>query len=150
MICCTVCTCISSPHYGSSCDWKGSSCLRIFSDTFHKIFGLTSSILKSALSWWSLMTVINLTGTNLINIVLVARTTFPFYKHVSESVLFFFLVDGSKFQIQYFDFKFVVEDGILLIFIWPKLISFCPIHGTGVAKVDESNFIILNCRWKCS
>ena len=66
MICCTVCSCISSPHCGSSCDWKGCPCSRMYSDTSHKIFVRTSSIVKSTLSWWPLITEINLIGTNLI------------------------------------------------------------------------------------
>ena len=59
MICCIVCSCISSPHRGSSCDWKGSSCLRMYSDTSHKIFVLTSSIIASSSACWSLLTVMN-------------------------------------------------------------------------------------------
>ena len=112
----------------------------------HNISVRTSSIVKSTLSWWPLITEINLIGTNLI-IVLWLGPLF-LSTNMSRNLYFScFLVDGS---IQYFDFKFVVEDVNLLIFIWPKLISFCPIHGTGVGKADENNFIILNCQWKCA
>ena len=139
---CTVCSCISSPHCGSSCDWKGCSCLRIYSDTSHKISVRTSLIVKSTLSWWPLITEINLIGTNLIIVLWLGSLFLP--TSMSRNLYFSCcLVDGS---IQYFDFKFVVEDVNLVIFIWPKLISFCPIHGTGVGKADESSFIILNCQ----